>query len=805
MKQALKLRPHQQEAHDAVIGAFKDKDRCHIIMACGTGKTLTSLAIAESMSPQSIVIFVPSLALINQFMKEWVTNTSWLNFQILAVCSDKSVAKGVVEDESLLLEKICFPVSNNIYEIKNFLNKKNGNVKVIFSTYQSAMLLCGLEFEVGIFDEAHKTAGYNKGLYGYPLFDKNIKIAKRLFMTATPRRAFIKGRKSKEDKFVYSMDDEELYGQRVYALSFRKAINLGLICNYKVIVSVLEHNAQYITNKKFEMQEKAIALYKSIVTTGAKKIITFHGSVKDASDFASIFRKCAPKNIDISHISSKQKLDDRALVMNTFKSASSAILTNAKCLTEGVDVPAIDMVAFMSPKSSTIDVIQAIGRCLRNSFGKTTGYIFLPLLINLDNLASAGKLEYGKYNYIWQILSSISEQDSELTDIIRNLSTTNEKYFNSKVLNNYVKIHGMSANIENLIGVKLISELKNEWEDMCIKLTNFKKINGHFNIKREEDYELFKWLNKQCSNYKCNKMNNIRVKKLKKIGFNFLNSYDTTWFKNLKLYNAYKKGKRPSVTPEFNALGWGRRQRKDYRDQKLEKNKIDALKKTGFIFSSLSKKRINDKIQDLLDYKNKHGNWEVPAGTILGKWVRKMRKLNKNGTINIDTQKKLKDMEFDFEIKNHNEQVWNENYALYLKLKDTPELGYHLSWWITLQREAKEKGVLSKDRIKKLLLAGFVFRDHNIRISTLKIIARLQDFYKKNKTYMVPAQAWNKETHSLYVNTMKWRKAKREGTLDKNIEDKLNEIGFTWEGAGSGNNFKNAETHPKIRKEAQKR
>lgn len=200
-------------------------------------------------------------------------------------------------------------------------------------------------------------------------------------MTATPRHGSPRKNKQGESIPLYSMNDELIYGKRAYTLGFREAINLGLICDYTVIISMADYSSEHRFKKDYEMQEKAISLKKAITETGVKKIICFHSTITDANYFAKYLKD---HNIhkNICHISARSKMSDRIATMQLFREADSALITNARCLTEGVDVPSVDMVAFMSPKTSKIDIVQAIGRALRNSPGKKVGYIFLPLLID---------------------------------------------------------------------------------------------------------------------------------------------------------------------------------------------------------------------------------------------------------------------------------------------------------------------------------------------------------------------------------------------------------------------------------------
>ncbi len=316
MKSEFILRPHQQEAHDNVLKTLKISSRTHIVMACGSGKTLTALSIMQSMRPKTVVILVPSLALISQFMKEWNQNISLPKYKILAVCSDKTTGKNT-DEIGMLTEKIDFPVSNDADEIHAFLTANKTFVKIIFCTYQSSWLIGSacknkIAIDLGIFDEAHKTAGYNKLQFGFALADKNLTIKKRLFMTATPRHGSIKKDKNGNPILLYSMDDESIYGQRAYTLGFREAINLGLICDYKVVISVTKNKSNHIFNKENAMQEKAVSLKKAIAESGAKKIITFHSSIAEAEYFAE-FLKREKIHENIFHISANMNIEKRAL------------------------------------------------------------------------------------------------------------------------------------------------------------------------------------------------------------------------------------------------------------------------------------------------------------------------------------------------------------------------------------------------------------------------------------------------------------------------------------------------------------
>ncbi len=275
--------PHQTEAVQAVLSAFESQDRAHLVMACGTGKTRVALWIAEALNARRIVIFVPSLALINQFMKEWINVSQSTKKACLAVCSDETVTKNL--DLCVLDPKECAcPVTTNPKNVRQFLEKKKNQVQWIFCTYHSSAVLAeamkDYPCDLGIFDEAHRTV--NSEQFGIALIDEKVPIKKRLFMTATPKHYDMQSKEKKEDeKLVYSMDDESIYGPRAYTLPFRKAINLGLITDYKVIISVID-SPKTLTDDNF-YSAVALALNKAFgQAPSVSKIVSFHRTIEDA-------------------------------------------------------------------------------------------------------------------------------------------------------------------------------------------------------------------------------------------------------------------------------------------------------------------------------------------------------------------------------------------------------------------------------------------------------------------------------------------------------------------------------------------
>jgi predicted helicase len=291
-------------------------------------------------------------------------------------------------------------VDTNPDAVRRFIETDTTGVKVVFSTYQSSPVVArgvrGLApFDVAIFDEAHKTTGRQGELFAHSLSDENIRIRKRLFFTATPRHYDIRHRDKEGDFLIISMDDETVYGPRAYTLTFGSAARQGIICTYKVVISIvdgqevndfaLKHGITLVQGDLIRARWVAnqIAIERAIDETGAKRAISFHSRVSSAKEFSADssrgIKQFLPE-FSVFHVNGEQKSSERKRLIRSFRDAPKALITNARCLTEGIDVPAVDMVAFVDPRHSKIDIAQATGRAMRKPRGsdKEFGHIIIP-------------------------------------------------------------------------------------------------------------------------------------------------------------------------------------------------------------------------------------------------------------------------------------------------------------------------------------------------------------------------------------------------------------------------------------------
>ncbi len=494
-------RPHQTEAINATKEYFSDpkNTRGKLIMACGTGKTYTSLKIMEALDPKITLFLAPSIALLSQTFREYAQEKSE-PFYASIVCSDDKTGqskknKSKNEDnDDIKFSELPIKASTRLEDILSAYEKAQKENKrfIIFSTYQSALRIkeaqeAGLkEIDLIICDEAHRTVGAmystnerdDKNAFTLCHSDENIKATKRLYMTATPKvySESSKAKAKESDNVIYSMDDAKVFGDEIYTLNFERAIALDLLTDYKVIIlAVRSENLSGVTNsvnkkisqlkaegakldKKLINNEfvcKIVGTHKGLAkqdvialddenkedndlknkadTFVSQRAISFCKSIQTSKNIKDSFetimecydeelKKKSFKNlqINIDHVDGtmncKERLD-KLENLNAFKPNTCKVLSNAKCLSEGVDVPALDSVIFFDGRSAMVDIIQAVGRVMRKAKNKKRGYIILPIALReseIKNLDEAVKNT--NFQNIWKVLKALRSHDTSLVD-----------------------------------------------------------------------------------------------------------------------------------------------------------------------------------------------------------------------------------------------------------------------------------------------------------------------------------------------------------------------------------------------------
>ncbi|WP_241829606.1 DEAD/DEAH box helicase [Helicobacter pylori] len=489
-------RPHQTEAIEKTKKYFSDpkNKRGKLIMACGTGKTYTSLKIMEALDPKITLFLAPSIALLSQTFREYAQEKSD-PFYASIVCSDDKTGQSKNEDnDDIKFSELPLKPSTRLEDILSVHQKAQKENKrfIIFSTYQSALRIQEAQ-EVGlggidliICDEAHRTVGAmyssnerdDKNAFTLCHSDEHIKAKKRLYMTATPKvySESSKAKAKESDNAIYSMDDAQTFGEEIYTLNFERAIALDLLTDYKVIIlAVRSENLSGVTNsvnkkisqlkaegtkldKKLINNEfvcKIVGTHKGLAkqdlialdeknkedndlknkadTFVSQRAISFCKSIQTSKNIKDSFetimecydeelKKKSFKNLQITidHVDGtmncKERLD-KLENLNTFKPNTCKVLSNARCLSEGVDVPALDSVIFFDGKSAMVDIIQAVGRVMRKAKNKKRGYIILPIALEeseIKNLDEA--VNNTNFKNIWKVIKALRSHDPSLVD-----------------------------------------------------------------------------------------------------------------------------------------------------------------------------------------------------------------------------------------------------------------------------------------------------------------------------------------------------------------------------------------------------
>jgi superfamily II DNA or RNA helicase len=810
--------PHQKEAIEKITAGLKDAGRTTAVMACGTGKTLVALWAAEAQQPKTVLVLVPSLALLSQTLPDWCKQTSWgQRFRYMCVCSDASVDREAQQDGyTYKQEDLEFSVTTDAKEVKKFLGKNKDGVNVIFSTYQSAEVVAeglkGQTVDLGIFDEAHKTTGDKDGLFAFGLSDKNIRIKKRLFLTATPRHYKLNKRDKDGDFQVVSMNDETVYGKVSYRLPFSTAVAAGIIVPYKVIISVSlnkEVDAELLRRgstrvRRDEIQAKwvanQIALKRAIEKTGASKIITFHSRVNLAEDFAGDdargFKEHV-KGFDVFHVNGSQNAADRKALLEGFKAAPKGLITNARCLTEGVDVPAVDMVAFVDPRKSKIDIAQAAGRAMRQSkaTNKKLGYIVVPLFIEQKKgETEAQAFTRAGFDEVAEVLAAMLESDDDLVDTIKELQEARGRgdKFNPRQLHEKIEVIGPGINLNKLtqsIDVEILERLGVSWDRWFGLLQKFFEREGHSDVPiyyLEGGAKLGRWVSNQRHQNR-SILSPDQLKRLDSLGFKW-SPLTNQWEKAFEALANFKTREGHCLVPQthiengFKLGQWVGSVR--LRKVKIAQSKLIQLESLDFIWDPIAE-QWEEMFRALEQFRDKEGHCRVPQGHIqegrtLGTWASTQRLKRKNGLLTQSHIRRLNLLDFSWDPY---ADQWEECFNAFKRFKQREghcripdehiENGIKIGKWVGKQRQKAEK--LPVNFRKRLDSVGFIWSPYAEKWEENFLALKR---FKQQERHCRVAQSRVVEGLKLGVWVSSQRAKKNR--LTQSQISQLDALGFTW-------------------------
>ena len=686
-RKPVRPRKHQTEAIRDVLKGFTASDRGQLVMACGTGKTLAALFITEKLAAKRTLVLVPSLSLLKQTLNEWRANSA-VEFASMPVCSDDTVA----DDDAAVshTSDLNVPAETDPEKIAAFLRRKSGPL-VVFSTYQSSPQIAEAfrlgrvpGFDLIIADEAHRCAGPVSSEFATVLDPEAIKGSRRLFMTATPR--YFTGRVIKAareaDYEIASMDDEVKFGPVFHRLPFGEAIERDLLTDYQVVIVGVE-DATYqewaqkgtlVTRDGKEILSAAtlagqIGLAKAMRKYDLRRTISFHSRVARAQDFAASMpdvlawmpsRQRPGGTLWSRHASGDMPAGDRYVLLQhlaRLEDGERGLLANARCLSEGVDVPTLDGVAFIDPRRSEVDIVQAVGRAIRKSDAKTVGTIVIPVFIDTDEDPDVA-LDSSAFKPVWDVIKALRAHDAELAEQLDTLRRQMGRKHGPPKLPG--KIHldvpaTVGRDFAAAFDVRLVEQTTQAWEFWYGLLERFVAENGTADVPVNhvvDGYRLGGW----CSNQRSRRHTKLRPEQIKQLeclpGWSW-DRNDSRWESGLRHLLEYREehgNTLISATADYKGypLGdWAAIQRRDARAGKLSdirRKQLDAI--PGWVWG-LEDERWESGFRHLQQYIAKHGDSRVRQpytsddGFRLGTWVNFQRTRYAQGKLETDRVDRL--------------------------------------------------------------------------------------------------------------------------------------------------------------------
>jgi hypothetical protein len=665
-------------------------------------------------------------------------------------------------------------------------------------------------------------------------------------MTATPRHYDV-ARKDKfgESKVVFSMDVPETYGQVAHRLPFRAAAKAGIITDYKVIISVV--TSEMVTDEalrrgivlvkgdeiKARQVANQIALKSAIEKYGVSKVFTFHSKVAAAKSFTSDGTEGIKTHLDgfhATHIEGAMSTAYRERILREFAAAPLAILSNARCLTEGVDVPAVDMVAFLSPKRSLVDIVQATGRAMRLSpeTKKEVGYVLVPLYVEQ---ARGETIEQAvlrsNFDEIWKVLQGLKEQDDLLAQTIAEMRIEKGRTggFDDTKFRDRVEVLGPELSLEILrqtISAACIEMVGETWFERYGQLIAYRDLNGDCDIpaRYSTNKHLAHWVVDQRVRFRNGVLESEKIELLNRLGFKWeprASGWRSKYLELVEYKRRFGNCMVPQDWPENPQLAkWVSRQRLVYSRRKISQERIAQLEKIAFEWT-VGSETWDFRFTELCAFKEKFGHTRVKAkyseNPALGNWVASQRYDRRRNELDQARIERLDSIGFEWDgriidsservVSRALERQWNEMFERFktyasangsesVKIVDGDTK--RLNRWVLTQRAQKKRGTLSDERISLLDSVGFIWRysgrkkKHALSTAVVDsellakkwddMFAELVDFYKVHGHSNVPSDWTAQPLLARWVSNQ--RIAKREDRLTVSQVERMETIAFAW-------------------------
>ena len=833
---------YQKAAVADVVEGFKTAERGQLIMACGTGKTLTAWFITEKLAAQRTLVLVPSLSLLKQTMREWQTANPKAPFATLPVCSDETVGS-LGEDAAVShTSDLGVPVTTDPTVIAEFLRKRGP--RVVFSTYQSSPQIAAAfklgrvpAFDLVIADEAHRVAGPVSSDFATVLDPEAIKAQRRLFMTATPR--YFTGRilrAAKEaDYEVASMDDHSTFGEVFHRLTFGQAIDRGLLTDYQVaIIGVddatyrdwAERGTLVTLDGKRQTDARSLAgqigLAKAMKKFDLHRVISFHSRVKAAKEFAASMpavldwmppRQRPRGTLWSEYASGEMSAGDRHVLLQHLKrldDGERGLLANARCLSEGVDVPALDGVAFIDPRRSEVDIVQAVGRAIRKSDTKTVGTIVIPVFIDTDEDAEVA-LDSSVFKPVWDVIKALRAHDTELGEQLDELRRNMGRRGGTPRLPGRVFVDlppGVAADFASAFEARLVDATTAPWEFWYGLLERYVAEHGTARVRSTyidaDGRKLGSWVVGQRMMRNKGLLEVSREGKLAQLEGWTWDSRTEMWEEPFALLMEFIEENGHARVPgaykvDGYPLGtWVGQQRVDRTKGILRQDRMRRLDGLpGWSWDPVAD-RWEDGFQRLLGYISRNGNALVPQSYVdedgfkLGIWVFTQRRDATRGLVDAVRARRLSELAgWSWDPLS---DLWETGFRQLVKYVDAKghanvphayqqEDGYKLGHWVAAQRQLHAKGKIQAQREKRLAdLPGWLWELPTATDQWEVSFRRLKLYVESNGSALVPSTYKEPDGYKLGQWVVAQRHKRAKGKLIGDQELRLANLnGWTWD------------------------
>jgi superfamily II DNA or RNA helicase len=821
-------RPHQRRAIQDCVSGLAATDRGQLVMACGTGKTLIGPFLAERLSAKRVLVLLPSLSLLGQTLREWATATE---FDYIAVCSDETVAKDEHDAVVASTSELGVPVTTEVERIARFVRRRGNGTRVVFSTYQSSAQIATAQasrapaFDLVIADEAHRCAGPQAGVFAAVLDPKRIRARKRLFMTATPR--YFTGRVKKEaqeaDWEVASMDDEERFGPVLHRLTFAHAIEQGLLSDYQVVVvgvsdreaRTLAERGAFVSTDGGSVADartlaREIGLLRSMAKYDLRRVVTFHSRISFARRFASSLpltnqwlpaRRRATGTLWARHVSGEMTAGERDIRLRQLKAVAGderGVLTNARCLTEGVDVPTLDGVAFIDPRRSQVDVVQAVGRAIRRADDKLRGTIVIPVLVmHYDDPEQA--LESSEFDRVWEVVRALRNHDDDLAEELDALRRERGRRGSTKGRPRKIVLDlpvGIGSSFARAFDAVVVDRTTTHWDEALGAAMAFRAAHGHLRVLAqyvtETGFKLGSWIVVRRLAYREGRLSQERIAQLDALDMVW-DPLEADWRSAVAAVTAYRTAHgHLRVAPKYVAddgfrLGSWISQIRSKRNS-LPPERVRELDALGMVWQPFTEDWWRT-LAAARSFRESHGHLLVPPrfkaedGLHLGGWITHQRIRRANGSLSAEQIAALHDLGMVWDPA---EARWETRLAAARRFQAThghlrvpggfvDDDGVKLGVWVQSVRNRQDR--FSPERRRQLDTLGMVWNPAQAAWDAK--IAAARDYRAAHGHLRVPRTFVTDDGIKLGVWITSLRR--KRAHLSRMQQAQLDELGVVWD------------------------